>query len=59
MNGTMESLTATRYRMAQYDTFRDPEKCLQLQRWIVKEKIKSQIEFLKSTGNYLEDRKVS
>src|SRR2546428_5628970 len=51
MNGTMESLTATKYRMAQYDTFRDPKKCLYLQRWIVKEKIKSQIEFLKSTAN--------
>jgi CRISPR-associated protein Cas1 len=53
MNGTMESLTATRHRMAQYDTFRDPEKCLYLQRWIVSEKIKSQIEFLKSIGNDL------
>jgi len=51
MNGTMESLTATKYRMAQYDTSRDTEKCLYLQRWIVKEKIKSQIEFLKSTAN--------
>ncbi|NDB90671.1 MAG: CRISPR-associated endonuclease Cas1, partial [Thaumarchaeota archaeon] len=27
MNGMMESLTATKYRMAQYDTFRDPAKC--------------------------------
>jgi CRISPR-associated protein Cas1 len=53
MNGIMESLTATRYRMAQYDTFRDPEKRLYLQRWIVSEKIKSQIEFLKSTENEL------
>ena len=35
MNGTMESLTATRYRMAQYDTFRDPEKCLVLAEMIM------------------------
>jgi CRISPR-associated protein Cas1 len=53
MNGTMESLTATKYRMAQYDTFRDPQKCLQLQRWIVSEKLKSQIAFSKSTENDL------
>lgn len=26
-NPVMESLTATRYRIGQYDTFRDPEKC--------------------------------
>lgn len=53
MNGTMESLTATKYRMAQYDAFRDPQKCLQLQRWIVSEKLKTQIEFLKSTQSDL------
>jgi CRISPR-associated protein Cas1 len=49
MNGMMESLTATKYRMAQYDTFRDPEKCLYLQRQIVKAKLESQIRFLKMT----------
>ena len=27
MSGLMDSMTATRYRMGQYDTFRDPEKC--------------------------------
>ena len=53
MNGMMESLTATKYRMAQYDTFRDPEKCLYLQRQIVKAKLVSQINFLKSTENEL------
>jgi len=47
MNGMMESLTATKYRMAQYDTFRDPEKCLYLQNQIVKAKLESQIRFLK------------
>ena len=26
MNGMMDSLTATKYRIAQYDVFRDPEK---------------------------------
>jgi CRISPR-associated protein Cas1 len=53
MNGVMESLTATKYRMAQYDTFRDPEKCLYLQNQIVKSKLVSQINFLKSTENEL------
>ena len=53
MNGMMESLTATKYRMAQYDTFRDPVKCLYLQNQIVKSKLISQINFLKSTENEL------
>lgn len=53
MNGVMESLTATKYRMAQYDTFRDPVKCLYLQNQIVKSKLISQINFLKSTENEL------
>ncbi|MCE9653275.1 MAG: CRISPR-associated endonuclease Cas1 [Nitrosarchaeum sp.] len=53
MNGMMESLTATKYRMAQYDAFRDPEKCLYLQNQIVKAKLESQIKFLKSTENEL------
>lgn len=53
MNGMMESLTATKYRMAQYDTFRDPQKCQYLQKQIVKEKLESQINFLKSTDNEL------
>jgi len=53
LNGMMESLTATKYRMAQYDTFRDPEKCRYLQRQIVKSKLQSQINFLKSTESEL------
>ena len=53
LNGMMESLTATKYRMVQYDTFRNPEKCQYLARWIVKSKIESQINFLKSTENEL------
>lgn len=53
LNGMMESLTATKYRMAQYDTFRDPKKCQYLQRQIVNAKLHSQINFLKSTENEL------
>lgn len=53
LNGMMESLTATKYRMVQYDTFRDPKKCLYLQRQIIKAKLHSQISFLKSTENEL------
>jgi len=49
LNPVMESLTATRYRMAQYDTFRDPEKCKYLSKQIVKEKLESQIQFLRIT----------
>jgi CRISPR-associated protein Cas1 len=45
----MESLTATQYRMAQYDTFRNLEKCKYLAKQIVKAKLESQIRFLKIT----------
>ena len=48
INGIMESNTATRYRMAQYDTFRDIEKKRYLSKQIVKAKLESQIRFLKS-----------
>ena len=51
MSGVMSSLTATKYRMGQYDTFRIPEKRDYLSRQIVKAKIESQIQFLKSTEN--------
>ena len=51
MNGAMVSNTAIKYRMAQYDTFRNPDKVLQLQKWILKEKIQSQINFFKSLEN--------
>ena len=51
MNGCMESMTGTKYRVAQYDTFRDPEKCKYLSNQIIKAKLESQISFLKSTKN--------
>ena len=44
----MVSDTATRYRMGQYDTFRDPVKVLYLQKQSLKEKLQSQIHFLQS-----------
>jgi len=43
------SLTATQYRMGQYDTFRDKKKCEYLAKQIVKAKLDSQIRFLQST----------
>lgn len=49
MNPVMESLTATQYRIAQYDTFRNLEKCRYLSKQIVKAKLESQIKFLKLT----------
>jgi len=48
MNGCMQSLTATRYRIGQYDTFRDYEKCKYLSKQTIKAKLESQIRFLKS-----------
>jgi len=48
INGVMESNTATKYRMAQYDTFRDTEKKRYLSKQILKAKLQSQIRFLKS-----------
>lgn len=49
LNPVMESLTATQYRIAQYDTFRNKEKCRYLSKQIVKSKLESQIRFLKIT----------
>jgi len=49
MNPVMESLTATNYRIGQYDTFRNSEKKLYLSKQIVKAKIESQIKFLELT----------
>ena len=51
MNSVMESLTATKYRMGQYDTFRNSEKKRYLARQIVNAKLESQINFLKSVKN--------
>ncbi len=50
LNPVMESLTATRYRIGQYDTFRNPEKREYLSRQIVKAKLDSQINFLSSVN---------
>jgi len=46
-----DSLTATKYRMAQYDTFQDKTKTDYLTKQILKAKLESQIRFLKSTNN--------
>ena len=51
LNPVMESLTATNYRIDQYDTFRNESKRNYLARQIVKAKLESQINFLKSTNN--------
>lgn len=48
MHKVMSSPTATRYRMAQYDTFRNPEKVAYLQKQTLKAKLESQIAFLQS-----------
>jgi len=48
MNNVMSSNTSTRYRMGQYQTFSDPVKKEYLQKWILSEKLSSQINFLKS-----------
>ena len=49
MSGMKSSLTASKYRMGQYDTFRIKEKRDYLSRQIVRAKVDSQIRFLKST----------
>ncbi|MEK0367969.1 MAG: CRISPR-associated endonuclease Cas1, partial [Nitrosopumilus sp.] len=46
LNPVMDSLTATKYRIGQYDTFRNPTKCKYLSKQIVKAKLDSQIDFL-------------
>ena len=45
----MTPLTAIKYRIAQYDAFRDHAICQNLSKRIVKEKIGSQIRFLELT----------
>lgn len=50
-HGMRDSLTATKYRIAQYDTFRDKSKRDYLVQQILKAKIQSQIKFLKSTNH--------
>jgi len=53
-NGMMDSLTATKYRMAQYDTFRNESKRQYLERQIVSAKKESQLRFLKMIGSSVE-----
>src|SRR5579884_481701 len=48
MTKVMVSDTATRYRMGQYDTFRDPAKVLHLQKQILHSKLESQVMFFES-----------
>jgi len=50
-NGMMNSLTATKYRMAQYDTFRDESKCQYLRERIISAKKESQLKLLKMIGS--------
>ena len=50
-NGVMDSLTATKYRMAQYDTFRDKTKCQYLSERIILAKRESQLKLLKLIGS--------
>ena len=44
----MSSHTSTTYRVGQYDTFRDPEKVMHLQKQMLVSKLQSQIDFLSS-----------
>ena len=48
MNNVMSSNISTAYRMGQYDTFRDSEKVLYLQRQMLASKLQSQIGFFSS-----------
>lgn len=54
MNGMMDSLTATKYRMSQYDTFRDNFKKEYLTRQIISTKKESQLRLLKMIGSSIE-----
>jgi CRISP-associated protein Cas1 len=51
MTKVMSSNTGTKYRIAQYDTFRNDTKTLYLQNEIVKAKLESQIVFLESLNH--------
>jgi len=50
-HGMRDSLIATQYRMAQYDTFRNKAKTDYLTEQILKAKLESQIKFLKSINH--------
>jgi len=43
INGGMQSFIGTKYRIAQYDAFRNPEICKKLSKKIVHQKIESEI----------------
>ncbi|TAK25701.1 MAG: CRISPR-associated endonuclease Cas1, partial [Nitrosarchaeum sp.] len=48
INGVMNSTTATKYRMSQYDAFRNKETCKKLSLKTISDKLESQIRFLES-----------
>ncbi|NMJ86920.1 MAG: CRISPR-associated endonuclease Cas1, partial [Thaumarchaeota archaeon] len=48
MNNVMSNNTSTTYRIGQYDTFRDSEKVLYLQKQMLTSKLQSQIDFFSS-----------
>ncbi len=50
-NSMMDSLTGTKNRIAQYDTFRNPEKCEYLTKQILSAKKESRLKFLKLIGS--------
>ncbi len=50
-NGMLDSLTATKYRIAQYDTFRNESKRKYLERQIISAKKESQLKLLKLVGS--------
>lgn len=50
-NSMMNSLTGTKYRIAQYDTFRDESKCQYLTQQIISAKKDSQLKLLKMIGS--------
>ncbi|QLH03007.1 CRISPR-associated endonuclease Cas1 [Nitrosopumilus cobalaminigenes] len=50
-NGMMDSLTGTKYRIAQYDTFRNESKCGYLRKQIISAKKESQLKLLKLIGS--------
>ena len=50
-NSMMDSLTGTKYRMAQYDTFRNKTKCEFLTKQILSAKKESQLKLLKLIGS--------
>ena len=54
VNGLMDSLTATKYRMGQYDTFRDESKRKYLKYQILYAKKQSQLKLLQLLGSNME-----